>query len=301
MTRATVPWSRYRACNPGSLPARRARTPVRIRHGGYTLIEVGLVLGLLAFIVLAVADFFANQLSLQQAVRRPGDAVRDVEAIIDASIRWREASFLQQWPNDSLNINIDTLEDDGYLVPLPFNRYSDCPGGCGEYQLLGWDVFDVPLPGGNLGDYTIDPVDAEGLVVRFNVAGGGDAHTIASRLPLGRVTAEIDPDADVFQVETRVLLESGYTDRFVRLRNEFRQMEFADGSGSGGHAGEIYGVNVISRGTLEQGDLGGPRIELGALGGVEIDPAGGRVEIDGVPVVECIRALSAGAPTPVGC
>lgn len=277
-----------------------ARRPAR-PASGYTLIEVGLVLGLLALIVLAVADFFANQLSLQQAVRRPGDAVRDVESIIDASIRWREASALLQWPNNGFSIDIDTLLDDGYLDPLPYNRYSDCPMGCGPYEIVGWEVFDMPAPDGSTGAYAIDPMDADGLVVRFNVVGGGDAHTIASRLPLGRVTAEIDPDADVFEVEARVLLDSGYTDRFVRLRNEFRQMEFADGSLAGGHAGEIYGVNVISRGTLEQGDTGGPRIELGRLGGIEIDPAGGTVEIDGVPVVDCVRALSAGSPVPLGC
>ena len=261
------------------------------------------MLGLLGLIAVFVADFFANQISLQQAARRPGDAVRDVEAIIDASIRWSEINPMDQWPNNAVDINIETLFTDGFLDPLPGNRYNDCPGGCGEYRIVGWDRFDPPMPDGTLGEYTLDPLFADDLIVRFNVAGGGDAFAIASRLPLGRVTGEIDPD--VFELETRVSLVGGFSERFVRLRNENRRIEFAEVSHPTGdprpnRAGELFQVGFIGRQSLSDADPYAVGIALGAGGQITIaSGSGSDVIIDNVRVADCIGQLAAGAALPI--
>ena len=267
------------------------------------------MLGLLGLIAVMVADFFANQVKLQQAARRPGDAVRDVEAIIDASIRWKEINPMHQWPNNAVSITIETLQADGYLDPLPRSRYSNCPGGCGEYEIEGWDLFESPMPDGTVADYTPDPLKADDLIVRFNVAGGGDAFAIASRLPLGRVTREMEPD--VFVVETRVSLDGSFSERFVRLRNENRRIEFAEvavPTGTPGvvvdRAGELFRVGFISRGPLSVADPYAtvPSISLAKGGQITIAPgSGANVIIDNVPVADCIRAITAGDPPPGGC
>jgi len=217
---------------PGPRQGVRAR-----RRGGYTLIELALVIGILGLLALAVTDFYLGQLNLDQANRRVDGAVRDVQTILDASVHWKEANMFSHWPSDAATIEIDPLIDDGFLAVIPANRYDQCAGGCGDYTLAGWDRDANPTP--PTGDYVDDPMDADDLVIQFNVWGEGDARLIASQLPHGRVLAPtaIQQGTSERTVEARAVagVASG---QFVRINNEIRPVRFT--------AGDLQGVTSIT-------------------------------------------------------
>ncbi len=223
----------------------RCRRPIgRRRASGFTLIEVGLVVGLLSVIAILVANYYVNSLSIRHAERRVEGAVRDVRAIVNASIAWKESNVFGYWPNDLNAITIMQLQEDGYLSDLPANRFLVCGANdCGPYVLLGWDRD----PGGTPpGDYTDDFMEAEDLVVRFHVW-GRDAVSIAAQLPLGRAT-KLPGAGEEHVVEVRVTRE-GVAERFVRLRNEGRELVFAQGEVGGVEfpLGDLQGVARIAR------------------------------------------------------
>lgn len=209
--------------------ADRARHPGRRwRHGrrrqrGFTLIEVGLVISVLGLVAVLVSDFYITQLNLRYANQRADGAVRDMQSIINSALAWREGSNLGLWPNDVTRITIDQLRTDGYLPYIPDNRYAGCPGAsaCGGYSLAGWD-----RDAGTSGDYTDDPMDADDLVVRVDVWGADDAHSIASQLPLG-TAFQRGTGQQRYRIEARLTYD-GARNRFVRLRNEGRALAFGE-------------------------------------------------------------------------
>ena len=209
--------------------ARRRRTGRRQRAQGFTLIEVGLVVGVLALLAVLVSDFYIAQLNLRYAKERADGAVRDMRQIMDAALAWRDGNPNDFWPNDANRIAIGQLATDGYLPRIPPNRYTGCsgPAACGQYTLLGWDR-DVSsgaraCASAGVGPYTDDFMDAEDLVLRVNVW-GADAHGIAAQLPLGEAFL-LSGTSRRYCVEARLTYD-GTSDRFVHLRNEGRALAF---------------------------------------------------------------------------
>lgn len=200
---------------------RPGRRGCRRPSGGFTLVEVGFVVGLLGLLAVLVSDFYITQLNLRYASQRADGAVRDMRQIVDAALAWREGDVNGFWPHDGTRIAIGQLATDGYLPRIPANRYTGCggPAACGGYSLVGWDRDAA----GTTGAYTERFMNADDLVVRVDVW-GGDAHGIASQLPLG--TAAL-VSGQRYRVEARVTYD-GFGDRFVRLRNEGRALAFGD-------------------------------------------------------------------------
>ena len=210
-----MPWAARRR------PARRAANR-RQRAQGFTLIEVGLVVGVLALLAVLVSDFYIAQLNLRYAKERADGAVRDMRQIMDAALAWRDGNPNDFWPNDANEIAISQLATDGYLPRIPPNRYTGCPGptACGNYTLLGWDR-DVSSSGA----YTENFMTADDLVVRVDVW-GADAHGIAAQLPLGEAfLVSSTASTQRYRVEARLAYD-GFGDRFVHLRNEGRSLAF---------------------------------------------------------------------------
>ena len=244
---------------PNRKPNKRGLARARGARG-YTLIELALVIGILGIVVLAVTDFYLSQLSLDRANRRVEGVVRDVQSILDASVYWQEEN-MGLWPNeDTIKIDIEALVESGYLRAIPPNRYRLCSGGCGDYYMTGWDRDAHPGPPLR-GDYERDPMDANDLVIRFNVWGPGDARLIASQLPQAEVLppTAAQQDTDERTVEARLLKERA-SGQFVRLRNEGRPVVFSDA------AGDLQGVAAITVSSMhDDGDLDeatGPGIRL---------------------------------------
>ena len=265
----------------------------RCRQGGFTLLEMGMVIALLGLLAYLVADFHVNQLNLRNAERRADGVVRDVGVLIDASLAWAAADEDQRWPHDSTGaIDIERLRASGLLADLPRNRYFKCPEGCQDYTLVGWDR-DATI-GGRFGAYRtsyIDPAghddNPEDLVVRFTMP-GSYAYTIAGQLPQGVAQLVVpdppEPDApDIYQVETRVL--RGGTGRFVLLNNEGRPVVFAR-SAAGGYGG-LYNVATISSGAL--GDNAALRLDLTSLG---VTVQGGDLMVG----ADCVATRPCGSP-----
>lgn len=209
-------WAARRQRGTAAQPGRAGRAQ------GFTLIEVGLVVGILALLAVLVSDFYVQQLKLRYTRERADGAVRDMRQIMDAALAWRDGNVNGFWPNDATKIDIDQLTTDGYLPRIPPNRYGDCRPACGQYELTGWDRDFQPH-----GRYTDDFMEAEDLIVRVDVW-GADAHGIAAQLPLGeasRPPGTTAPTDQRYRVEARLAYD-GFGDRFVRLRNEGRALAF---------------------------------------------------------------------------
>lgn len=243
----------------------------RRRAAGFTLIEMGMVIAVLGLLAYLVADFHVNQLKLRSAERRADGVVRDVRAIIDASLAWAATDEHGRWPHSDADNKIDIAQvrEAGLLPRLPQNRYADCPAGCIDYTLTGWDRNASRIDG-SLGDYedtytdVLADIDAnpEDLIVRFTMP-GGRAYAIAAQLPQGSAT-EVVPDptdpappgVTVYQVEARVL--RGGTSRFVLLSNEGRSITFARNASIDQGLGSLRNVGTINSGV----DSSSPRIDL---------------------------------------
>ena len=191
------------------------------RAGGYTLVEVGLVVLLLGMVAVMVAEFYVSQLDMDRDGRRVTGTVRDVRLLVDASILWAET--YGRWPNDANVIGLEPLIAAGFLTEAtrPRNRYVEC-ADCEDYALLGWDRDVIGADG--KGDYTSLASDAEDLVVRLQVWRRSDAELIASQLPQGKA---VETDTGVFEVEARAFDLGIRTGDFVRLLNENRPVVFA--------------------------------------------------------------------------
>ncbi len=236
---------------------------------GFTLIEMGVVVALIGFIAVLVADFYANQLSLRHAVQRVEGTVRDARSIIDASVAWAAVNG-DEWPNDRAipdpAITLEKLVEEGYLIHVPGIRYTGCAGtgGCRGFALTGWDraaarasVLATPCMGppehalsAASGNYDANPA-AHDLVLCFDVQGGSDARAIASRLPQGRLFQTVEQlGTDAYQVEARILGVPpavgggpGGSDQFVRRIDEGRPVIFADTGGDLQNVKRISSIN----------------------------------------------------------
>ena len=241
---------------PNRKPNKRALARARGARG-YTLIELALVIGILGIVVLAVTDFYLSQLSLDRANRRVEGVVRDVQSILDASVYWKEEN-MGLWPNqDPTKIDIEALVEYGYLRAIPPNRYRLCPGGCGDYEMTGWDRNFYPGPP-RRGRELDDPM-ADDLVINFRVWGPGDARLIASQLPQAEVLppTAAQQGTDERTVKARLLgdVASG---QFVRLHNEHRPVVFSSAA-----RGNLQRVASITASTHDDPTIPtGPGIRL---------------------------------------
>ncbi|MCY3820000.1 MAG: type II secretion system protein [Gammaproteobacteria bacterium] len=225
------------------------------RTAGFTLVEIGIVVALLGFIAVLVADFYANQLSLRHSMQRVEGTVRDARSIIDASVAWAAVNG-DEWPNDRAipqpAISLEKLVEEGYLIHVPGIRYEGCEGGCRGFAITGWDraaartsVPATPCMGPPdhtqstaSGNYEANPA-ADDLVLCFDVRGSGDAVAIASRLPQGRLFQTASQvGTDSYQVEARILgippvagTGAGGSGQFVHRIDEGRPVIFADRGG----------------------------------------------------------------------
>ena len=254
---------------------------------GYTLIELALVVGVLGLLAIAITDFYLGQLNLDRANRRIEGTVSDVQTILDASVQWKETNLFSHWPSEFDEILADPLVDDGNLPFIPTVRYFECPMGCGDYELTGWDRDANPLLS-QTGDYVEDPMDADDLVIRFNVWGTGDARLIASQLPNGMVLAPqgAQVDNDERTIEAR-LTEDVATGQYMRLRNETRAVVF--GQVAGEPSGDLQGVASITLGTHDDPQTAtGPGIRLRDVDPVTLTQEGwevGMLDDDGSRLV----------------
>ncbi len=267
------------------------------RAAGFTLIELGVVVALLGFIAVLVADFYTSQLGLRHAVQRVEGTVRDARSIIDASVAWAAVNG-DEWPNDRAipqpAITLEKLVEEGYLIHIPSIRYAGCAGGCRGFALTGWDraaarasVPATPCMGppdhtlsAASGNYDANPV-ADDLVLCFDVQGSSDAHAIASRLPQGRLFQTVEQiGTDSYQVESRILgappvVSGGFggSDQFVRRIDEGRPVIFAD---TGGDLQNMKRISSINHDPLQTFDDPLPRgaSDIRFLNnGSSIDPA----------------------------
>ena len=237
------------------------------RAAGFTLIEMGVVVALLGFIAVLVADFYTSQLSLRYAVQRVEGTVRDARSIMDASVAWAAVNG-DEWPNNRAisnpAITLEKLIEEGYLIDVPVIRYEGCAGGCRGFAITGWDraaarasVPATPCMGppdhtlsSASGNYDANPA-AHDLVLCFDVRGSSDAHAIASRLPQGRLFQTVEQlGTDDYQVEARILGAPpvvgggpGGSDQFVRRIDEGRPVIFADTGGDLQNMKRISSIN----------------------------------------------------------
>ena len=276
---------------------RRGGDAASANAGGYTLIELALVVGVLGLLAIAITDFYLGQLNLDRANRRIEGTVRDVQTILDASVQWKETDVFHHWPSDVDEILTDPLVDRGNLPFIPKVRYFECPMGCGEYEITGWDRDANPtLP--QTGDYVEDPLDADDLVIRFNVWGTGDARLIASQLPNGMV---LPPQGDQIDTAERTiearLTEDVAGGQYIRVRNELRPVVF--GHVGGEPSGDLQGVASITVGTHNGPSTAqGPGIRLRDPGtpaeawevGMLDDPGGARLVFDPADATRAVEA-----------
>lgn len=277
-------------------------TTSRARHrdhraAGFTLVEIGIVVALLGFIAVLVADFYANQLSLRHSMQRVEGTVRDARSIIDASVAWAAVNGYE-WPNDRATpqpaISLEKLVEEGYLIHVPGIRYEGCEGGCRGFAITGWDraaarssVPATPCMGPP--DHTLSPASgnydanpaADDLVLCFDVRGSGDARAIASRLPQGRLFQTAgQTGTDAYQVEARILGGAAFagggpggSDPFVRRIDEGRPVIFAD---TGGELQNMKRISSIRHEPLQRFENALPREASGIRflnDGSSIDPA----------------------------
>ncbi len=269
----------------------------RPRAAGFTLIEIGLVVALLGFIAVLVADFYASQMSLRHGVQRVEGTVRDARSILDASVAWAAVNG-DEWPNDRATpqpaITVEKLVEEGYLIRIPWTRYAGCAGGCREFSITGWDraAARTSAPASPCagppdhaqstasGNYDTNPT-ADDLVLCFDVRGSSDARAIASRLPQGRLFQTVSQaGTDSYQIETRVLgvapvagAGPGASGQFIHRVGEGRPVIFAD---HGGILQKVRRISSIELPTLLPFDdplpAGGSGIRL-LSDGSSIDPA----------------------------
>ena len=209
-----------------------------------------MVIALLGLIAYLVADFHIQQLNLRAAERRAEGVVRDVHSIIDASLAWAAADEHGRWPHGSDDrIDIKQLENDGFFVRLPENRYYDCPSGCDPYALTGWDRDERTDRPAYMHATDANDKDPDDLIVNFTLR-GIQAHSIAAQLPQGSASL-LAGTTDVYEVEARLLKQGG--GRFVLLRNEGRPLIFARvessvGGTVGTVGGSLHNVDRITQG-----------------------------------------------------
>ncbi len=293
--------SKDRGATFGGNPGR----PLNHRVAGYTLVEVGLVIGLMGLLAVTVADHYLSQLRYDRSHNRVEGTVADVRSIIDAAILWRESHLPSLWPHEANVIDAKPLVDDGYLPFLPPNRYRyfECGNApaCTEFELTGWDRS---MPGGPPPDYTDDPLEAEDLVVQFNVWGLAEAKLIASQLPVGRVLAQVGNQlgTEAHTVEARILIGSLGGD-YVRITGESRPVVFSSTidpvTNDLQPEGDLQLVGRITGGAPPTGTTQADNISEAVTPGIRLEPEnaqmnnqgsfGGRVVIDG-PLVIRINA-----------
>ena len=160
------------------------------------------------------------------------------------------------------------------------------------------------MPGGPPPDYTDDPLEAEDLVVQFNVWGLAEAKLIASQLPVGRVLAQVGNQlgTEAHTVEARILIGSLGGD-YVRITGESRPVVFSSTidpvTNDLQPEGDLQLVGRITGGAPPTGTTQADNISEAVTPGIRLEPEnaqmnnqgsfGGRVVIDG-PLVIRINA-----------
>ena len=189
----------------GERPPARVGACRRAPPAGFTLVELGLVIGLLGLIALFAGSYLVNMAGLGYDNLRVEGTVRDACIIIAAATDWKNADTnaygsgvsapAHLWPHDGTagagasgspgDISIEellshptsSLTTGILLQTLPEKRYQRCGNAtCGDYALTGRER--------STGAETADAEDAEDLILKLYLNDEWQAEHIASRLPV---------------------------------------------------------------------------------------------------------------------
>lgn len=260
---------------------RPARRPRARGPAGFTLIETGLVLGVLGLILLLVADYSVMHLRQGAERQRVELAIMDVRSLADA-VRAYAAANNGVWPNSgaakvvgdqnrsgSQRVTLVGLHGAGYVrlsslrLRFPASCGTNRDQACSFYTFAPWIRTQRSQAGyGALADYTFAEHVKHGavgfdLMIFFGIPGDFNdpvdlarAQAIADRLPLGSVGPGVQAN------EIRIYLPLFYLGdttipgrRYIALDGEERPVVFEYGRGV------ISGVRRIAVETQLRHDL----------------------------------------------
>ncbi len=189
---------------------------------GFTLLEMGFVVGVVGIIILFTANLSSTQHRLQSGEHRADMVVQDVLDIMEATWAWSvdhsTVASGWQWPYDSSTtlIDMDQLETDLYLYHPRTTRYRErCEptNACAQwdYEFRGWDRDGTTA----IAKLTDDPTKADDLVIKFIIAEERRiVDSIVARIPYGRIESTGTNNAGtpqaytIYNIEARLFKEN---------------------------------------------------------------------------------------------
>ena len=256
---------------------------------GFTLLEMGFVIGVAGIIILFTASLSSTQHKLQDSEHRADGVVQDVLDIIDVTWAWsttNSTTTAWHWPYypSTTTISINKLKDDNYIKRLPTTRYPEiceplntCSNDW-DYKLTGWDRDSGTTATAKVTD---NAANADDLIVQFRIAEEPRVRdAIIARIPYGRLTNTTTHSSGTifYDIEARLLQDNSPIatgSQFVTWKAPTRDIKFDEG--------DLQGVSWLGRETPDRaipGDAPGTILSIqGASGGEVLAMIEGGVQI----------------------